>query len=71
MIFGFRSDRKYAQAFAHGSLAGKQYALNSVEAMLHSEIKKLKASKQDDKKVEMLISEIHWLVKKVQDMYDN
>ncbi|NBT49605.1 MAG: hypothetical protein EBT07_17685 [Actinobacteria bacterium] len=71
MIFGFRSDLKYHRAFRDGSLAGKQYALNSVEAMLHSEIKKLKASKQDEKKVEMLISEIHWLVKKVQEMYDN
>ena len=69
-MFGYKPSRKYAEAFAHGSLAGRQYALASVEALLVAEIKKLKRSGQDAKKVEMLVSEIHYLVGKVKEMYD-
>lgn len=70
-MFGFRSDQKYAQAFAHGSLAGRQYALNSVEALLHAEVKSLKASGQDKKKVQMIVAELDLLILKVKEMYDN
>jgi len=60
--------KRYLAGFQDGTTAGYELALTRIEAMLHSELKKLAQSKFEENK-EVRVKELVWVLSKVKGFY--